>query len=342
MRKFLSVAAAAMMVCTFTSCDDEETTLTLPTNYSFDNVDYSGQTARINLLSTLESTIKSANDGVTKVTKDELVAIYENTNNLFDTDKNISGKTAEPFKSEAYDIFEKVELYSGSSDNIIDGRLFDNDGHEMAQMTAKGLMGALLYYQATSVYLGEEKMNVDNEEVTEGKGTTMQHHWDEAFGYFGAPASGYPETDEALWYWAKYAEEMSPAFDVRATIYDAFIEGRTAIGNKDYKARDAAIETIKTNWEKLVAACAVHYINNVIADIDANDTGSLYHHWSEGQAFAKGLLYNLDKKITTEKFNQVISLFGEKPDDAEVPNLQQANLILKDVYGFTDAEILNL
>jgi len=48
-------------------------------------------------------------------------------------------------------------------------------------------MGACLYYQATSVYMGASKMDVDNETIVPGEGTAMQHHWDEAFGYFSVP-----------------------------------------------------------------------------------------------------------------------------------------------------------
>ena len=64
----------------------------------------------------------------------------------------------------------------------------DANGIEYTQLIEKGLMGAVFYYQITNVYLGDGKMDVDNaDQVDPDNGkyyTTMEHHWDEAFGYF--------------------------------------------------------------------------------------------------------------------------------------------------------------
>ena len=58
-------------------------------------------------------------------------------------------------------------------------------------------MGAVFYYRATSVYLTDEGMEVDNEEIIAGEGTAMEHHWDEAYGYFGASDSFPNEVEKA-------------------------------------------------------------------------------------------------------------------------------------------------
>ena len=64
---------------------------------------------------------------------------------------------------------------------------FDEFGFEPVQLVEKGIMGATFFYQAVSVYMSEDKIGnaVDNSEVDPINGTTMEHHWDEAFGYFG-------------------------------------------------------------------------------------------------------------------------------------------------------------
>ncbi|WP_017730268.1 DUF4856 domain-containing protein [Nafulsella turpanensis] len=365
-RNFLATPTKALSVLgfaalfTFSACTEEDPIVPeleeVPATYNFENVDYSGQTARIQMMSMLEAAAKSANDGETVVTADQLDAIFENTNNLFDTDKNIKSKTAAEAVAEIEGYFASIDTLSGTNEYIIGGRLYDQYGVEPAQMIAKGLMGALLYYQATAVYLGEDKMNVDNTEVVEGEGTAMQHHWDEAFGYFGAPddyltaevPEGTEDPTEKAWYWAHYANGRSEVIDLRDEIFNAFLAGRTAINNNDMEARDAAIETIRTNWEKLAATNAVHYVNSALKDLEAGEAGNFYHHWSEGKAFLNALYYNPAKSITNEQLEALNELFGNNPKAAfENPEateeaLQSINVELQEIFGFSDAEIINL
>ena len=367
--KTFSLLAMAAVIG-LSSCEDENpvpgTDPVLPTTYSFENVDYSGQTARIQQLSMLEAKAKSANDGTTKVTFDELNSIFENTSgNLAGSNKQIKDKTGpqEGGKQEAVDeivsYFVAIDTLSGNPDNIAGGKyLVTANGIEPAQMIAKGLMGALLYYQATSVYLGDAKMSVDNTEVTEGKGTAMQHHWDEAFGYFGAPVDylttsaedqkNATDPSKKAWYWAGYANGRASVVDVREDIFNAFIAGRAAIGRNDIAARDAAIATIKEKWELLAAANAVHYFNSAIEDIENNNVAAFYHHFSEGKAFLNTLKYNLDKTIKFEDINAINTLLGNNPKasfedkDATISALEEANLKLQEVFKFTDPQMSNL
>lgn len=350
----LGMAAAL----SFTACNDNEVVVPeqqIPTTYTFENVDYSGQTQRIQMLNMLENKAKSANDGTTQVSTEELEAIFVNSEgNLFGTDKDIASKTYEESRAEIRDYFEVIGVRSGNPDNIIDGRLYDENGVEPAQMIAKGLMGALLYYQATTVYLGDDKMSVDNTEVTPGKGTAMQHHWDEAFGYFGAPTDYLTNNDAAAtddpttktWYWAHYANGRAQVVDVREAIFNAFIEGRAAIDRNDLEARDEAIQTIRTNWEKLIAANVVHYANSSIQDIDNNNTGNLYHHWSEAKAFLNTFIYNIDRTVSNAQLAEMNRLLGDSPAATNPEelreNLQEMNLILQEAFGFSDAEMLKL
>ncbi len=234
----------------------------------------------------------------------------------------------------------------------------------LLKMISKGLMGALLYYQATAVYLSDAKMEVDNEEVTDGKGTSMQHHWDEAFGYFGAPVDylteevpeGTEDPAEKTWYWAGYANGRAGVIDANEKIFTAFLEGRTAINNhhialinnnteaaaEALQARNAAIETIRENWERLAAANVVHYINSAIGNLEAGEEGSFFHHWSEGNAFLNALQHNPAKKITTAELAALNALFGNSPQATDKAKLQQANDQLQQIFGFTIAEMSNL
>lgn len=358
--KSLSLLSLAGLL-TFTACTEDpvnpDNTIPaeeVPTTYNFENVDYSGQTARIEMLSMLEA--KAKEGATTKVTADELSAIFQNTSGLLDTEKNIAGKTNENALAEIEGYFASIDTLSANEANVIDGRLYDQYGVEPAQMIAKGLMGALLYDQATAGYLSDAKMDVDNLEVTEGKGTKMQHHWDEAFGYFGAPVDYLTNQEASASYWAKYGNSRAAVVDVRDEIFTAFLEGRTAINNhhiallnKDEEAeaeallvRDAAIATIRANWEKLAAANVVHYINSSLSDLSAGEEGDFFHHWSEGKAFLNTLQYNPDKKITSPELTELNELFGNSPKETDAAKLQQANDRLQQIFGFTIAEMSSL
>ncbi|GAA4823522.1 DUF4856 domain-containing protein [Algivirga pacifica] len=331
-------ASIALLAVSLYSCNGEEMD-TVKTTYDFENVSYSGQTARIQMLDSLSKTIKAGT--LINVTADQLSSIYENTSGeLFGSSKDLKSKTFPGAVAAIEEQFDIVEAISGDEQYVIGGRLYNAEGVEPAQIVEKGLMGSVLYYQAVTVYLGEEKMDVDNETVEEGKGTAMQHHWDEAFGYFGAPTDFLNESTEGtVWFWAKYANGRKDVMDFSTPIFNAFIAGRQAINDKDYEERDRQIAIIKENWEKVIAATTIHYVNASIADIAAEDMGAFYHHWSEAKAFADAFLYNIDRKISTEEMDQLATLLGDVPADATTEDLQAVNTLLQEVFGFTADEV---
>ena len=57
--------------------------------------------------------------------------------------------------------------------------------------------------------------------VEEGKGTDMQHHWDEAFGYFGVPTD-FPTNTEGLVGLGKYCNKVDAQLGCNKIIMDAF------------------------------------------------------------------------------------------------------------------------
>lgn len=319
----------------------------LPTTYTFDNVDYSGQTARIQMLDSLERYIKTGNDGVTGLDSGIMNDIFSNkSENLFGSSKDLESKTYEEeglfvnVKKEIYSYFLKAEFASANSANIYEGRLFDTYGHEPAQMVAKGLMGATLYYQSVSNYLTNEKLDgADNETITEGKGTDMEHYWDEAFGYFGAATDYNTNAEAKNWYWAKYAKSRADVYDVSADIFNAFIAGRAAITAKDMDERNVQRDIIVAKWEELVAINVIHYLNAVLSD---TTDGDRMHHWSEALAFAWGLQYNASKKISNADLEKVLTLHGDKVEDLSTEDIIEIKNILQDTYGFSATIVTNL
>ncbi|MBB6460779.1 DUF4856 domain-containing protein [Flammeovirga kamogawensis] len=345
--------ASSLIATSLFSCSEVEDAINdvitpdVPTTYTFEHVNYSGQTARIQMLDSLERYIKSGNDGVTKLEIDDMVDIYTNkSEGLFGSSKDLKSKTYGDedlhvdVKDEVDGYFTKAYLHSGKEEFIIGGRLFDSNGHEPAQMVAKGLMGATLYYQSVSNYLTNEKLDgADNETVEEGDGTAMEHYWDEGFGYFGAAEDYATNEDAKNWYWAKYAKSRAGVYDVSGDIFNAFIAGRVAIAAKDYDERNKQRDIIVAKWEELVAINVIHYLNSLETDTELGDQ---MHHWSEALAFAWCLQYNASKVISTEDLNTVIDLLGDSVDDVSSEDIASIKTSLQTTYGFSTEVVNNL
>ena len=81
------------------------------------------------------------------------------------------------------------------------------NGYDYPQLISKFLIGAVFYNQAVDNYL-DEKLRADtkpnDEPYKEGAAYTgKEHSWDEAFGYFGAPAHALALTPQAVYEIAK-------------------------------------------------------------------------------------------------------------------------------------------
>ena len=266
-------------------------------------------------------------------------------------------------------------------------------GIRLDQMTQKTLWGAISYWQATSKYMSKIPTD-DNSVAVEGKSyTAMEHHWDESFGYFGAALdynTGYTDdndrksspyfdsnSDGKIDFkteynvgWAVTAAKRDlctgcdAGLDFTKTIFDAYIKGRTMIVNQEPLAQILEQrDLIMATWEKVVAAVTIHYINDVIDDMDAiiaagdatvtpasSATADYENHWGEMRGYANGLLYNDFKKIATDNLNRLYVVMGTAPvypKDGSFAAMQaykgqlagEVKAILKASYGFSDANM---
>lgn len=351
--KSLLVLLMASIAITGCKKDDDEpkpttNTYEVPTTYSFSNVNHSGQTARIAMLSEILNYAKTGVDGALDAQK--LKDMFANENNPFtDADlnantKNLKSKCFSLFTSEVETYFDKLATASQSTEPASNGvagvatsgtrkYLSDANGIEYRQIIAKSLMGAVLYYQATAVYLTDEGIGagVDNTTITPGEGTTMEHHWDEAFGYLGAPAD-FPNNTDGNKLWASYIMELNPGLNNAGTIMNAFLKGRAAISNKDYTTRDEQRDIIRTEWEKVCAAAVIHYMNEVKADF--GDDAIRNHELSEGMGFLISLKFNPVRKITTDKVDELIAIIGDNFYEVTIDDLNAVKNAIATIYGF--------
>jgi Domain of unknown function (DUF4856) len=326
---------------------DEENTsqdYNIPTSYDFENVSYSGQEQRLAMLTELSDYMKTANVANTALDAARLQAMYVNDATLanwtgtYELSKQMKDKTLQGQQETFENLLADLATASQSTVSAAPGvagvatsqdgaknYLLNERGVELGQVISKGLMGALLYYQATAVYFGSEKMNVDNNTVTTGEGTEMEHHWDEAFGYFGVPKA-FPSDTEPLYFWGKYCHDRDAIMGTNKLLMDAFLKGRAAISNKDITSRDEAIEEASAAWEKVVVGSAMHYLNNAIADFD--DVALRMHHLSEAAGFIYALQFNPKKQYG----NVVIESFLEDLTGAFLlSSLHLYNTTLEDI-----------
>lgn len=369
MKYFSTLLLATLLV--ISSCTKDETTPVddtpkQPGTYSFENVSYSGQTDRLDMLAELTAEMKKPNSG-TPADEQVMLNMFANQNSPF-ADGALNSSTKQ-LRSKCYDgggdamtvstfeyyISRQASLSAASTGAWAPGTAgvatsgtkayyLDENGVEYAQIVEKGLMGAVFYYQIAETYTREGKIGdaVDNTNVTVGEGTDMEHHWDEAFGYFGAPVDLTEENyaDKSLRYHAKYAKKGSDAgLETIGKVMNEFIKGRFSISNKNYDDRDDAAAAVRMEYEKILVTTAIHYINGSIDNF--GDDAIRNHEISEAYAFIASLHYNSDKLISNADLMMVEDLFKEDMGGHKVPNflnisvqkLNQAKDKLSEVYG---------
>lgn len=329
-------ATAAALVLGLTSCQpDDDFSYTVPETYNFENVSYTGQSNRLDMMAEITTYIKTAHvANAPALDAAKIKDMYgDNTGNHFSTSdlnsstKQLKSKTVTTEQANFESYMDAVALASQSTNmTASDGQagiaannagtkfyLLNEHGIEFAQVIEKGLMGACFYYQGTSVYMGAGKMDVDavdNTTVVDGEGTEMEHHWDEAFGYFGINKD-FPTNITDIRFWGKYCNKHETAYPLNKIVMDAFIKGRAAISAKDIETRDAQIEILRKNWELVIVATSIYYLNLIKDDLGP-DPVAAYHGLSEVYGFISSLKHGTGASgITSNQVNNILTdLFG--------------------------------
>lgn len=338
----------------------------IPQDYIFEDTDgnstvsYQGQVDRLNQLSQMTTLLKTGNTAGVAVSSDAVLDMFGNVNGNgngnfdFTSTKQLKNKCGAGFSNaeniQAYyenwmtilGVISSTTVSGESGSNGVSGTLETDgvgpylltaEGFEPVQLIEKGLMGAVFYNQITGVYLSDEKIgnSVDNTNLVEGKNyTTMEHHWDEAFGYFVAdPAFPVTGTDR---FWGKYTNNVDPYLGSNTILMDAFLEGRAAISNNDMATKDEMRTIIISEMERVVAATAVHYFNSAHANF--TNAAKRNHGLSECYAFLNCLRYNPRATISPVQINELQALIGDNLYEVTMPNLIMARNDLSDVFGF--------
>ena len=347
--KFSAIVSMAFLA----SCEPEDKggNYEVPSSYNFENASYGGQVDRLNMLAELESYIKIANSGEF-VDAATAKSMFANEAYMWTSESFAAAQPTKQLKSKTFAdqqiviealIDELADLsLTGTLTTSSNGEktyLFNENGFEPIQLISKGIMGACFYYQGTSVYLSDAKMDVDNDVATleEGAYTDMQHHWDESFGYFGAPTEfSIANTDGGV-FWAKYAKKTinGGLSTIDNLMQDGFILGRAAVDHTDYDKRDEAIGMIRAEWEMIPVSAALHYLNGAIEDVA--DDALRNHQLSEAIAFISALKYNAEASITASDVDAIIAELGTNLYEVTPEMINAARTSLAAVFGITNA-----
>lgn len=365
------------------------------------SVAYPGQTVRYLLIQDLKiKTDRLASEGASAVTKDELMRYYgyEDSYDMetltgtgdFETllthyseiasGKDLVGKATAEYGNEtligrdatadelirAY--LDSIATRSQNPDNLGTPAAYTTtQGLDLSQLVNKLLLGSVVYAQGTDKYLGITLDSDNSGPDSEGSTySTMEHVWDESFGYFGAPRDFANYTDEEIadgtiykdangdgaidfrseyvFTFAGYAADRDVAgsgIDFSGELFQAYLDGRTAIVNEASTeeiaaARDEAAQI----FEKIVAANVIHYVNSTLSDmeevtesqVEENNNAALNEHWAEAKGFAWALQYNdlPVSQVGDSELEELHDLLGSVPPYA-VPGSEDAQQYRSDL-----------
>lgn len=347
---------------------------TVPDTYVFTDaegnstVNFSGQTDRLNQLAEMTALMKSANTAGTVVNAQDLKDMFANVGNngngnfSFSSSKQLRNKCA-TLNTDAevvqLEFEEMMDNLAAISETTVAGEangtngvagivqtgeagpyLMNAKGQEYNQLITKGLMGAVFYHQMTGYYLTDEKIGdaLDNsipKDPEAGKYyTSMEHHWDEAFGYFSSEVT-FPTlgTDR---FWGGYCNKVDPQLGSNEKLMDAFLTGRAAISNDDMVTKNQQRDIILTEMERVVAGAAIHYMNKARAEF-ANDA-KRNHYLSEGTGFINSLRYKPNATITPIEINAIQAELGDNFYEVTIAKIISVRDQLSDKLGMNDVK----
>jgi hypothetical protein len=223
----------------------------------------------------------------------------------------------------------------------------------------------------------------------------LEHAWDEGFGYWGAAADYSQYSDDEIageggrpQYANGYFDSNGDAMidlrseynfgasanaakrdraailqtDLTAQADQAWRTGRALITAAYESGQEIDLDALLAqrlaailSWEKAYAATAIHYINELLADMDSIDGAYSFadhaKHWSELKGFALSFQFNPVSPMSDEDFEILHVRIGDRPVGASPSNpeknaayrsdLINARTLIGDTYGFDSDNIEN-
>lgn len=312
-------------------------------------VAFDGQTTRIRMAEEVVGALLDF-DNATAESLSAMYNHQEGESNFQDASLNASGKNLSSKTAASRDYFfantaesaairaafesylekQVTEVFPGelqAAEPGVAGQLADGsatrwvapNGLEYNQLWIKGLIGALMTDQMINNYLSpavlDEADNIennDNEVVEDGKNyTTMEHKWDEAYGYlFGnSPSASNPlatlgDDDSFLNKYLGRVENDADFAGIAQELFDAFKLGRAAIVGKNYQLRDEQAAIIQERISEIIAIRAVYYLEQGRLALEQENYGTAFHDLSEGYGFIYSLRFTRNTVTGAPYFNR--------------------------------------
>ncbi|NJB84939.1 hypothetical protein GGR26_000684 [Lewinella marina] len=197
---------------------------------------------------------------------------------------------------------------AGQIPNGSSARYVSAQGLEYNQVFAKSLIGALMLDQTVNNYLSPQVLDEADNRATNDAGTledgktytTMEHKWDEAYGYvFGAadnPAEPLLTLGDDDSFLNEYLDRVNDDPDyagIAQDVFDAFKRGRAAIVAGDYAERDAQAAIIKEKLSKVLAVRTIFYLVRGAESLEGgNAPTAAFHALSEAYGFLYALQFS--------------------------------------------------
>jgi hypothetical protein len=342
-----------------------------PDEYVFTDADgnstvsFDGQRQRLNMLSEMTVYLKTSNTPGTALDAATLISMYGNDGYTWDdteelgmtgSSKQLRSKTVggDAFWTGTFEGYMNG-IAEASAETVADETtgsagvagvvasttsdskyLQSAQGQEWTQLIEKGLMGACFYYNISSVYLASGKMDVDNTVAVDAAGgkfyTEMEHHWDEAYGYF-TDATDYPTTGTNR-FWGKYANSRELVLSTSSRLSAAFRTGRAAISQNLIAERDAQIAIINAELERVSAGTAIHYLNDALDNYA--DDALRNHELSEAKAFIMALQFGANTSVDTDAVEHLLEDLGEDYYNVTTAQITEVRDELAALTGLTD------
>lgn len=365
-RYILSAMLGSMLVFGLISCkkkekEESKPALQIPSTYDGSNFTANSTSTRTiaDQLIALVNKVKEGRDSTKTITKTDL-------DNLFTAGTtSLASITTSYYKGRldmASGWFNDLAQASGSGytpgsfvdqGGVYGGYLFDENGLELEQMIEKGLFGAALYQYGVSLLSNNPNTaTIDQVLVLYG-----------AKPVFANSGSTNVSAENRDIFMANYAARRSDINDNNSLyiqLKTQFIRLQAAVkaGSQYNDDKNDAVSKIKLIWEKINAATIINYCHSATSTLSstnpttAQKAGAL-HSICEAIGFIHGYrtIPQEHKKITDAQIDEILTLlnapYNATPTvytfvtDAanQVPKLQQVITKLKDIYGFTSAEI---
>lgn len=292
--------------------------------------------------------------------------------------------TADEVVNHFFNLFAE-RITSGKSFTVPNGNLpaqtvnqgnVTPDGWDLTELTQKFFHGAVSYSQAARDYLstdlGPKKgLNADNSQPGDqgASYTALEHHFDEAFGYFGAARDflSYSDSDsytkvsidtdgdgsisllrEKNLGLAPYTSRMDllaadKDLDLSREVMEAFLKGRELITKKpaDYKKYVVANAQIAlSGWEKAFGAVTIHYINVTLKEYSEYGTeaylfSNFAKYWSEMKSLGLAFQFSPKSIMSDSTFDQLHGLMKTKPVLPHAPKTE-VEQYMKDLLAARD------